>query len=240
LYLFIKTLFVINIISQFFILKDFLGIKSDFWGAEIFSDLIYGKTWNNTGNFPRVTFCDFKIRVLGNVQERTVQCVLTINMFAEKIYLFVWWWFLLVAIVTILNFFYWIFVSFNSSNREKFVRDLLLLGDESFGEPPKEDTVKKFVKILKPDGVFVLRLMCQNAGDLITYFVLKNLHYEIYKANKEMYPDPPQDPAKPKVSVSSAPANLNIRASREKNLDTIPSLYPSAPAQISLIQKQYA
>lgn len=222
LYLFVKTLFVINIIAQFFILKDFLGINSDFWGAEIFSDLISGKTWNNTGNFPRVTFCDFKIRVMGNMQDRTVQCVLTINMFAEKIYLFVWWWFLFVAIITVMNFLYWIVISFSSSSREAFVKNLLILGDRSFENPPKSNNIRNFVKTLRPDGVFVLRLMCKNAGDLITYFVLKSLYKEVYDL------DPP---AQTKASVSSAPAPAHMRASYEKNLDTAHTMYPTAPVQ---------
>ena len=41
--------------------------------------------WKESPNFPMITYCDMQIRILGHVQRHTVQCVLVINIFSEKV-----------------------------------------------------------------------------------------------------------------------------------------------------------
>ncbi len=53
-YLFVKLLFIVNVVAQFFILNWFLGPNYTFWGFEIVRDLLYGIEWETSGHFPRV------------------------------------------------------------------------------------------------------------------------------------------------------------------------------------------
>jgi hypothetical protein len=64
---------------QFYFIKLMLGTKSLFWGYDVLMDLIAGREWPETGNFPRVNLCDFAVRVLGNLHRHTLQCVLMVN-----------------------------------------------------------------------------------------------------------------------------------------------------------------
>lgn len=67
LYCFVKLLYVCNAIAQFFVLNRFLetdGFPN--FGAQVFWRLLHGMEWPESGKFPRVTLCDFQIRVLGN------------------------------------------------------------------------------------------------------------------------------------------------------------------------------
>lgn len=38
-----------------------LGTDSIMWGWQVAQDLIVGREWPETGNFPRVTMCDFTV-----------------------------------------------------------------------------------------------------------------------------------------------------------------------------------
>ena len=44
---------------------------------------------------------------MGNLHRYTVQCVLMINMFNEKIFMFLWFWFVLVLVIFCGSLIYW-------------------------------------------------------------------------------------------------------------------------------------
>lgn len=175
-YLFTKVLFIVNLILQFVILNEFLGTSYTFWGASILTDILRNHDWQVSGHFPRVTVCDFEVRKLGNIHRYTVQCVLMINMFSEKIFLFIWWWFLVVTIVTILNFFYWAFVLLSSQSRRSYIQKMLY-GHRREGEEQVTATqAARFADYIGPDVVLALRLMANNAGELMSVRACKGLY----------------------------------------------------------------
>uniref|UniRef100_A0AC34FKE4 Innexin n=1 Tax=Panagrolaimus sp. ES5 TaxID=591445 RepID=A0AC34FKE4_9BILA len=114
----------------------------------VLNDLMNGREWEESGHFPRVTLCDFEVKVLGNVHRHTVQCVLMINMFNEKIFLFLWFWYFLLAGATVCSLLYWIYISIVPSS------------------------------YLRQDGVFLLRMVAAHAGELPCYELSKALWFQ--------------------------------------------------------------
>ncbi|PAV76251.1 hypothetical protein WR25_02170 [Diploscapter pachys] len=105
--------------------------------------------------------CDFEVRVLGNTQRHSVQCVLVINIFNEKIFILIWLWFTLLFVASTLDMFYW--------DRFRFVlRHLELTSDPDKPElfrKEKRKQVEHFLRTyLKVDGVMVLRMIALHAG----------------------------------------------------------------------------
>lgn len=178
LYLFTKVLYVANVVLQFVILNAFLGPQYTFWGVGILQDLWNGREWSESGHFPRVTMCDFNVRVLGNIHRWTVQCVLMINMFNEKIFIFFWFWFLFVGALSVLSLVYYFFASLLPGRQRlyvaKYLRCVGAIGD--FPTPREQRLIDDFVRqFMRTDGVFLLRLIQTNGGDLLVGEIIGTL-----------------------------------------------------------------
>uniref|UniRef100_A0A7E4V5G1 Innexin n=1 Tax=Panagrellus redivivus TaxID=6233 RepID=A0A7E4V5G1_PANRE len=183
LYISVKILYAVNIIGQILLLNSFLGNRSKWYGLQVLNDLMNGREWEESGNFPRVTLCDFEVKVLGNVHRHTVQCVLMINMFNEKIFLFLWFWYFLVAGATICSLFYWIYISIVPSRHLNFVGKYLT-GIEGY-KMVDSQSLRRFVfSFLRQDGVFLLRMVASHAGELPCYELSKTL-WSQFIDNKE-------------------------------------------------------
>ncbi|KAL6730243.1 hypothetical protein Aduo_001228 [Ancylostoma duodenale] len=155
-----KLLSIAVVFGEILFTGWFMG-AGNLHGLRVVVDALNGRQWKNSGNFPRVTFCDLEVRELGGAVHRwSLQCVLMINMFNEKIFVFLWWWFCMLLFVSILNLFRWIIrLSFDS--QRAFVTAVL---ESSISENVDSRDVSEFCKSgLKADGVTIVHLIEENA-----------------------------------------------------------------------------
>ncbi|GFN89514.1 innexin [Plakobranchus ocellatus] len=179
LYMFIKLLYLGNAIGQLFILNEFLGTNFNVYGFEVMDHLARGESWSESPRFPRITHCFFKIRQLSNVHDYTVQCVLPINLFNEKIFIFIWFWLVFVATLSSFNFLIWIYTMIFRQHRLRYLKKFLRINDCYKSELDKKMAVKFCEQYLRQDGIFVLRLVGKNANDVLVSELILQLwnHY---------------------------------------------------------------
>ena len=61
-------MYVGNVLTNLLLVNKFLETDEySVYGFGVLKDLLFGRSWMDSGNFPRVTLCDFEIRVLGNI-----------------------------------------------------------------------------------------------------------------------------------------------------------------------------
>ncbi|KAK2145162.1 hypothetical protein LSH36_698g01046 [Paralvinella palmiformis] len=169
LYLLIKVFYCVNVIGQLFLLNAFLGTNYHLYGYEVIRKLAREENWTASERFPRVTLCDFYIRTLGNIQRHTVQCVLPINLFNEKIYIFIWFWFVFVALTNLVNLCAWLLRITLSLDQLRYVKHHLGAMDQLKGDRKEMKWLtRKYVNdYLRRDGVFVFRLIGINTNELV-------------------------------------------------------------------------
>jgi hypothetical protein len=212
LYLCTKLLYLINVFGQFALLNTFIGRGYNLWGLKALTSLWTGEGWDDSPVFPRVSLCDFRVRRLANMHRYTVQCVLMINLFNEKIYLFIWFWLFFVAISTIINFFYCVVSLVPPSSRHNTVRQLLKQ-DRLHELSDSEETaamVERFAnRALRPDGVLLLRFIEGHAGAIVARDLCAQL-FASYCRNLAMIYNSGHGPVTGKMAEQGlmAPSNL--------------------------------
>ncbi|KAI6236861.1 Innexin [Aphelenchoides besseyi] len=170
LYLATKVLYVGNILTNLLLINKFLETDEySIYGFGVLKDLLFGRSWEESGNFPRVTLCDFEVRVLGNNQRHSVQCVLVINIFNEKIFVLLWLWFSILFVLATLDGLYWFSISLFHRDRLRFIlRHLELTSDPDRPELFRKENRKQVEHFLrtyvKVDGVLILRMIALHAG----------------------------------------------------------------------------
>ncbi|CAD5207821.1 unnamed protein product [Bursaphelenchus okinawaensis] len=175
-----KILYLLNLVGQFVMMNQFLGQNDHLWGFHILYDITIGRDWELSGNFPRVALCDFTVRTLANVQRFSIQCVLMLNMFNEKIFLFLYCWLIFVFMVTVYDVIKWQWLLRFRSHRTSYVRRLIR---------PDNDykiLMREFCdRVIHPDVLFVLEMISLQSNELYTQEVLEALWRE-YQTNVQL------------------------------------------------------
>lgn len=164
-YLAVKVLYLANAVGQLFLLDAFLGNDSHLFGVYFVDRLLRGLDWTQTGRFPRVTLCEFEIRHQSRVHRYVVQCALAINLFNEKIFVFLWFWFVFLALVVSVNLLQWLFRVLYWPGHVQYVRRQLRAFDATHRSP---GVLAKFAEsYLRRDGLFIVRLIGMNMGEVV-------------------------------------------------------------------------
>uniref|UniRef100_A0A914BW62 Innexin n=1 Tax=Acrobeloides nanus TaxID=290746 RepID=A0A914BW62_9BILA len=163
MYIVTKLLFILNLVVQFLMMNQFLGQNDPGWGIKLARDIMNGENWAETGNFPRISICDFTVRSMGNVHRFSIQCVLVLNMFNEKIFLFLYWWFLIICLFTIIELFIWIYNTRSAARRMSYIRRY------AKALPEEMALFHEFCnRKLNADGVLLLRMINYHATEIFT------------------------------------------------------------------------
>lgn len=177
-YLFIKILYLINAVGQMFLMQHFLGFNSTtspVFGLSVLRNMINGHDWQMTQIFPRVGFCYAELKILGvRVNGVTAQCALPVNMLNEKLYIFLWWWILAAAIITSIYILIWVFRMCAKKREVDYIVKYIQFSDDV--QRYNIEDVDEFAwQFLRSDGMFLIRMVRLNAGDMVTAGVVNLL-----------------------------------------------------------------
>ncbi|VDM21899.1 unnamed protein product [Hydatigera taeniaeformis] len=161
------------------------------FGWAIASYIRSGQEWPETLLFPRVAYCRVpSIRLVGGENAYTAQCTLPINMLNEKIYIFLWFWILFLLITSLLSLFLWIIRITSPFRRYRYIARFLRvckIGEEAkrpTGPRSRKTQLENFVDdYLRQDGVFLVRMLAINAGEVLAADVV-GLVWNHYQGRK--------------------------------------------------------
>ncbi|KAI6216016.1 hypothetical protein M3Y94_00453700 [Aphelenchoides besseyi] len=168
-----------NAFVMFYLLNDLIDSPLySFSGGSVIYDILQGESWKKTGHFPRITHCDFPRRMLADAPKQTVNCVLTLNIYYEKLLLFLWFWMLFVSIVSAANCVSWLMTMCMPERSERRLRSYLTVHKGSL-------YLENFMRALGADGVFILHQIALNIGDLPASYLSLALYNVVIEFDQE-------------------------------------------------------
>ena len=183
-----------------FINTNFGPEPDSLWGFTMMHQGLTNNRWNESGVFPRVTFCDFKQPIWGGkFPQRTVQCVLMVNMLNEKIFIFVWLWLAVSLVLSIFDIFYTFITLFAPPLQRRSIRNYVHnnsnanLTSTSSSSGYMNDDMKLVdfaAQVLGADGVHLFQFINFHAGSLIAREICSSLFDSLY--DQETHRPPPR------------------------------------------------
>lgn len=173
-YLITSLLYFVSSVSQIFIVDVLLGVNFTSLGPNILQRATKGLSLLDSVRFPVVTFCDFEIRQLMNIQTWTAQCSLPINLYSEKVFIMNWFLLVVMSIVNAIYFLYNTISTCLPYRAEAYVQKFLyidngvLIGRNQKTPEHMVDSEKYFVHdYLRRDGVFLLWLLSNKTNQVV-------------------------------------------------------------------------
>ncbi|CAF4280124.1 unnamed protein product [Rotaria socialis] len=176
LYIFIRILYILNLILQILFLQYFLSyhdINYIEYGFNVFKKLLSDFSLPESRLFPRITLCDFQIRELGERHKYTVECILVINIFIEKLYFLLWLWLAILLIITIFHTIHIIHQIFFRHSRNLYLAQHLELIPGSHLARRKE--FRYYRRCFPIDNLFALWVISANSNSLIIAEIIDEL-----------------------------------------------------------------
>lgn len=134
---------------------------------------------------------------------------------------------MLVTVCTLLSLIYWTVLSIVKGQQRVFVHRYLRVYDLLKDDMSDRRALNRFVNhSLRPDGVFLLRMIATNAGDLITTDIVVELWKKFLDdAAAERQPPPSLAASAPQKNLDDVDAGYrreNPYVSEKKQLDSSP------------------
>ncbi|TPP61978.1 Innexin [Fasciola gigantica] len=160
------------------------------FGLTVANHIRSGRDWPETMLFPRVAYCRVPgIRLVGVENAYTAQCALPINMLNEKIYIFFWFWIVFLIVASVLSLVLWLIRMVIAPKRKDFIKRFLRvkgIRSRSGGEIGRSDLDDFIDDYLRRDGVFLVRMLALNAGEVITAEIVTVLYQDFVKHLEEL------------------------------------------------------
>ncbi|XP_029655565.1 innexin-19-like [Octopus sinensis] len=194
LYIFTKIMYFVNTVVQC-VLTDMLLSSGEisFYGIQLLHKFNSGKPNADSYYFPRVTYCDLRVREVGyeiKGHRYTVQCVLPINLFSEAIFCFYWFWLVMIVCFNAYSLVKWCWYLVSTNSSVQYIRKHIR--DDLFDEGDLYSILREFVEnVLMKDGVFALKMISNNSTDLCVTDLVSGLYknYKIRRVGPEQVPD---------------------------------------------------